>query len=345
MIFYSKILDLILKHRVLSHLLYWVAIIVVSITYGIGYGEPLELAIILEKISIPIQILATYLFLYIQLPLLYVKRYLTFFISFLVSSYIFHVLLHINNDLFFGKKVISYHTNHTLQEILRSTEYYLTYMVDIYMVVFVTAGIKLIKDNLKNKEELEKISSEKAKKEYQYLQSRLQPEFLLNTLNLIEKQSKNNNELAAQSIADLSEVLDYNLYKSDETEVPIMVEYRQIELMTKLIVSNSENIEKLNITQNNLNTNIKVKPMSITKVMDHILNQLDNLNREIQKIIIEVTTLEKTILLDIQIPAIIMNEKSINELKSESYNNTALKNTVINIYTLEDSTNIQIELN
>ena len=342
---YSKILDQILNNRPVSHILYWIATVVISISYGIGYGEPIELAIILEKIALPIQIIATYIFIYIQLPLLYRKKYWVFFISFLIFSYIFHILMHVSNDLWFGKDVISYHTNHTFEQILQSGEYYLTYSVDIYLVVFITAGIKLIKDNLENKKKFEILEAEKAKKEYQYLQSRIQPEFLLNTLQLIENQSTTNNTLAAESIADLSEVLDYSLYKSDKSEISVSAEFRQMKLLAKLLVFNLETIENIHTTESNLLDTIKVKPMSLTKIIESSLVYINQINTDKKTLTFETTAIEGSILFDMLITGISTDEINISKLKIEIEKNSTYANLDIDVHRSNNGSNLQIKLN
>ncbi len=344
MITYSQLLDRIISNRPLSHTLYWTATVIISIIYGFGYGEPLALSIILEKVSLPTQIAATYLFIYVQLPLLFRKKYFIFFISFLLSSYFFHITMHISNDLWFGKKIVSYHSNHTLSEILQSGEYYLTYAVDIYLVVFVTAGIKLIKDNLENKKQFEILEAEKAKKEYQYLHSRIKPDFLLNTLDLIENQSKSNNKLAAQSIADLSEVLDYSLYKSDKTEISLTAECRQMELLTKLLASHSNTITNIEVSRSNLSNTQMIKPMRLTKVLEYIITYIDQVNKNNKSIHLETTSIGKETLIDLQISGIVPDQISLSSLKYISDEKGILKNVTLNVFPTKEGSNLQIEL-
>lgn len=341
---YTKTINAILNNRPASHILYWIATVIISIIYGLGYGEPLALAIIFEKIALPTQLLATYLFIYIQLPLLYRKKYFIFFLSFLLSSYLFHILMHVSNDLWFGAEVISYHSNHNLEEILKSGEYYLTYSVDIYLVVFITAGIKLIKDNLQNKKKFEILEAEKAKKEYQYLQSRIQPQFLLNTLQLIENQSMSNNNLAAQSIADLSEVLDYSLYKSEKSEIALDEECRQLKLFSKLYSAHSKTIFKIQSNQSNLSIEIMIKPMRLIKLLESTLNYIEELNNSTKSVILETTSIEEKILLDIHISGVTEDIFKVSEFRSNLTNNLIKENLKINVFSTNHGCNLQIKL-
>ena len=345
MISTSAILDKILANRVLTHILYWIAIFVIAIIYGYAYGEPFELSLVLKKISLPAQILASYLFIYYQIPLLLKKKTLLFFFSFLASSYFFHIVMHLCNDLWFGKGIISYHPNHTFIEIIYSGEYYLRYAVDIYMVVFVTAGIKLIKDNLENKKEIEYLAAEKAKKEYQYLQSRMQPAFLLNTLQQIELQSKTDNQAAAQSIADLSEVLDYSLYKSDHTSISLIDEYYQMKLYSKLYLASSHTITSLQLSQSNILASQKIKPMSIVNTTERTLNYIDKLDSNNKSIQIEVTTIESVALLDIYIQGTQSQRINIEDLNHSILDSTSNIKMEIDVYPSDEECNIQIKIN
>ncbi len=343
MIFLSLFLDKILSNRVLTHILYWLAIFAIAVLYGLAYGEPLELAIILKKISLPTQIIASYLFVYIQLPLLDIKRYWIFFLSFLLSSYLFHIIMHICNDLWFGKHLVSYHSNHTFLEIIYSSEYYLSYAVDIYMVVFITAGIKLIKNNLEQKKEVESLEAEKAQKEYQYLQARMQPEFLLNTLDQIEQESKSDNHIAAKSIADLSEILDYSLYKTDYQNVSLSDEYRQMELFAKLYVRGSKSISSIVVSLSNISKEGIVKPMTLVKVMGSILNYLEAIHGSNKSLTVETTSIEESILLDLYITGIKIDSISTIDLKLSIDKNIVIDQLEITNYPAKEGHNLQIK--
>ena len=340
----SKLFNSILANRPLAHILYWLAIFMISIIYGLGYGEPLELAITLKKINFPAQVMATYLFIYVQLPLLYRKRYWMFTFSLLASTYIFHIVMHLCNDLWFGKHIISYHSNHTFIEILSSGKYYLTYVVDIYMVVFVTAGIKLIKDNLENMKELESLEAEKAKKEYQYLQARMHPEFLLNTLGLIEQESLKNNDNAAKSIANLSEVLDYSLYKTRLHNISLIEECRQMKIFAQLFVSGSKTITSIQLTESSLSLQAKIKPMTLVNTIDSVLNYIEKVCSTTKSLTLETTSIDGNVLLDIFICEIYIDNINTLKFKSTILENISDTQLDVSTYSTYEGCNIQITL-
>ncbi|WP_347216112.1 histidine kinase [Chryseobacterium sp.] len=82
------------------------------------------------------------------------------------------------------------------------------------------------KDEKENTTQLEK---EKTELELKSLKSQLNPHFLFNTLNNIYSLSISNSDKTSQSISQLSDILDYILYKGQKKWVPVADELRIID--------------------------------------------------------------------------------------------------------------------
>lgn len=271
---FDHILDYLFEHRVLTHVLYWLVFFLFSCFYGLGQGEPFLVSVFLEFVFLPIQIMASYVFMYFQIPLIAKKKYLAFICSIFIFGYIFYVLLHINNDYGLGTYLISGHQQHSFLEILMDGTYVTRFLADVYLVVFLTTGIKLIKNQIENKRLLESIQAEKIKSEYNLLQSKIQPTFLMNALQHIQKKSKTDIESTPETIAQLSEVLDYSLYQSRQEKIPIAKEIEACITYLSLFQKSSDYKKSFVITHDGT-SQLSIVPLTLIHYVDAILQAID----------------------------------------------------------------------
>ena len=267
----NKLFEIVLENRVLAHVLYWCGIIVFNCVYSLGYNRPVLVTLILLSITLPFTIIAAYVFMYWQFPLIQKRKYLLFGLSFMGISYLFSTLAHINYDFGMGTKLISWHKPHDLFQILVEGEFVFSFLVDIYPIVFITMGIKLFKDQYESRSYILKLETEAAFAESKLLISRLQPEFLLNSILLIKKQSVNQQEKTPQTIENLSEILDYTLYKSDQESVSASVELTQLRRYLKLSSDITGHIEFLDFDIQQLDPLFKIRPLTFVRIAEIIL--------------------------------------------------------------------------
>jgi len=268
----EHILNYLFEHRVLTHILYWVLFFIFSCLYGLGQGEPLLVSVILELNFLPIQIVASYVFIYFQIPLLANKKYVLFILYLILFGYAFNVLLHINNDHGIGRFLISGHQQHPFPEIF-TKGFNIRYLVDIYLVVFLTTGIKLIKNQNENRQLIESIKAEKIKSEYNLLQSKVQPEFLMNALQYIQEKSKIDIDSTPETIAQLSEVLDYSLYQSRQDKIAIEKEIDACKTYLSLFQKSSQYEQAFTINQEGVSAKTVV-PLTLVHYLDTIVQHI-----------------------------------------------------------------------
>lgn len=269
----EHIMEFIFSRRPLTHVLYWLVFFGFSCLYGIGQQEPFLVSVFLELIYLPVQIIASYVFIYCQLPLVHKKKYLLFLLSLILSGYIFYVLVHVNFDYGFGTYLITGHQTHSVLNILTDGTYILRYLADIYMVVFLTAGIKLSKDQIENRRLLESIESEKLKSEYNLLQSKIQPDFVLKALKCIQQSSITDIESTPNIISNLSDVLDYNLYQSQKAEISLEEEIKACYTYILLNLKSADSPGIVEIINDHQSKKVVV-PLSILHVIDSFMNLL-----------------------------------------------------------------------
>ena len=283
---FNNIIDYILTHRVVAHVLYWLALFFGALVYGQGMGEMWVVSVIFELIHLPFQIVATYVFIYWQLPLLYKKKYWVFGLLFLFIAYIFVGFIHINNDYGIGTMLSSWHKPHNLIEILTLPTFYLRYFVDLYVVVFITTIVKLIKDHFESRSLLEHLKTEKTKSEYVLLQRQVQPQFLLRSVGMIRDLSVSSPEKVPDLISSLADLLSYNLYQSKDKRVSIDHAFEKMKTYAVLYANGVGNLSKVD-TQIAVTTPETMLPPSIfIHIAEAVLDQYHQREIEAQHVLI-----------------------------------------------------------
>jgi len=267
----NKIFEFVFGNRVLLHILYWLGIIVFGCVYSLGYSRPIIVTLILLSITLPFTIMAAYLFIYWQFPLIQKRRYFIFSLSFIVSTYFFSTLAHINYDFGVGTKLISWHKPHELYDILINGEFIFSFMVDIYSIVFITMGIKLFKDQHESRNYILNLETEAANAESKLLVSKLQPDFLLNALQLIKNQSAEHRIETPKTIESLSEILDYTLYQSNKESVMAAVELEQLSRYLRLCADSSAQIEIADFVTHLIDPSFRIRPLTFVRIVETIL--------------------------------------------------------------------------
>jgi hypothetical protein len=268
----ADIIEFFLKNRVVKHLTFWVAFFIGSLIYGLGLGEMPLVSIYLEIIYLPIQILATYVFMYLQLPLLYKKRYWLFAFSFIVVTYFFSSLAHINYDFGFGTRLSGWHKPHSLIELLTDAEFFFRFFVDVYVVVLMATAIKLVVEYFESRRTIEHLEADKMKSEYVLLQSKMQPEFLLQTLKLIEHKSTEDIDIVPQHIADLSDILDHTLYGSRSEKISVALAIEKLKTYLRLNAAGSDRLNRV-VMINNCSSDHQIAPLCLMKMTEAIVSR------------------------------------------------------------------------
>lgn len=228
--FLEKLLDLHRRRRWLTHLLFWAAVLLVSVSSSKYYdgkagGYGFEFAS--DFFYMIPEMLAAYLVAYVVMPkLIYRRMYLTGAVAFLLIAYLASALGRV-----FIVKVdeplagIAPKAFETYGEILTDIPKLLyVYFFQIFAVVFLFICLKTLKDQALTRQRALVLEKEKTETELKLLKAQLNPHFLFNTLNNIYSLSFTSQERTSASIARLADILDHILYRSHERSVPISAE-------------------------------------------------------------------------------------------------------------------------
>ena len=228
---FSKYIQWFHQNRIATHLLFWLLIVLYYplYAYGIGLANPNRF-IIEYLFYLPIQVLATYFLLYYQMPLLITKKqYQKFVLSIFLSIYVLGTLTHLINDyLIIPILQLNMHQCSPLK-ILTHPHESLGFLFWIYLVAFIAAAIKMVKQRYERQQELTLLEEEKVKAELNYLKAQIHPKFLANTLENLYSLTLKKSDYAPEVIIKLSDMLDHMLYRCNDEQVLLSKELELIE--------------------------------------------------------------------------------------------------------------------
>ena len=222
----NNILHSIQHNRVLLHTLFWLSTLVVYPIYALGFEEPVIVAFLEKLFDLPAQILATYFLLYYLIPkYIYTKKYVLFFLLFILSAIFFCRLAHLIDDYIAAQYLTPYHDIHSIQEILThpfSNVWDKAW--DVYLTVLLVAIIKFVKDRFKEKEQLAQLQKEKASAELNLLKAQINPRILTKSLRQLQYLATQQSDSAPEMVLKLADILDYMLYQCNDATVRLKKE-------------------------------------------------------------------------------------------------------------------------
>lgn len=226
-----SILDSILQRRWLTHLLFWLGLFLLFAVLAALNSGSIRPHLITYAAFLPAQMLAAYVLNYYQLPrLLYKKKYLLFTISLLLSIYVFSALGRICVVHIAEPYVRTDFVQESISEILTDTLYlFSVYFTTTYIYAFIMVLIKAVKRRFEENQRIELLEKEKITNELKFLKGQIQPHFLFNTLNNLYALTLSKSDLAPVVVLKLSDLLDFILYQSHQSSIPIVKEIELIQ--------------------------------------------------------------------------------------------------------------------
>lgn len=223
------------KKRWFFHLLFWISILVMFTGIDVSeYSSDWQRLLVSNALALPVMILATYTTLYIILPILLKrKEYGKFLISFFFAAFAFGLLQRAVAQYIICPVVWCKSLDHGLWVFYKIA----FNIINIYVVVLAGTAIKLLKIALQNEYARQLLEKEKLKAELKFLKSQIHPHFLFNTLNNLYALTLTNSSKAPEVVLKLSSLLDYMLFESNVSTVPLSKEIS--------LINNYISLEKL----------------------------------------------------------------------------------------------------
>ncbi len=230
--YFSSIIEYVQNRTWLAHGLFWISILLIQSFGSQSFYGQLDYIFVHKLIMLVPKMMAAYALIYYQVPkLLYKKKYLLFFISFVLSSYIFSVIarvmvVHIVESLIRTQPF----TQESIPEILGDVyKLYFKYYLGVYFPAILLFILMLVNESMEKKTVLEQLSKEKFSAELNFLKGQIHPHFLFNTLNNLYVLTMQKSEKAPETVLKLSEMLDYMLYQCNDNKVTVEKEMQLIQ--------------------------------------------------------------------------------------------------------------------
>lgn len=231
----ERIVNFINRHKVLSHVIFWLVVYLLLLAkdnpYGAGvYDEerlPMWKLIPTDLLHMLFSVGLAYFYSYRILPRLFKARnYAGIIVEFAVGSYLIsaisrvlvvHVLEPLTRPRPFPQE--------SLWEIFTDVhKLFWGYYLFSISVALIFIFMKLMKDQYEANRRTLTLEKQQSDMELSALKAQLNPHFLFNTLNNIYALSLLQSSQTSPSIARLSEILDHLLYRSSGRYVPVSQE-------------------------------------------------------------------------------------------------------------------------
>lgn len=211
------------KIKTLKHILFWISIFLFYI-FSSTSRELFVLNIETTSFKLPLLMLAAYSFNYWQVPkYLDRKKYVAFAISMVLIITFMVVLFRVMGYYYLDRFCVDGPYP------LISLEDFPLYMFSFHFPALIMYFYKVYKEQQIERERLHQLEKEKVSTELKYLKAQLNPHFLFNTLNNLYSYVITKSPKAPDMVLQLSEILDYILYKSQNKHVSLEEEIKTIE--------------------------------------------------------------------------------------------------------------------
>lgn len=267
-------LDRILKNRVLTHILFWIIILILQSQVFLYTGYTLKVISVYTLAILPSILIAAYLLVYYQIPkYAYKKKYLKFIGSVLLSMYLLTVLARLLT-VFVAEPLVGVvddtsSINMLLLVLFSVDRLARNYLLPVYIAPAIMASIKLIKQRSEERRRLDELEKEKTMAELNFLKAQIHPHFLLNTLNNIYALTLKNSAKSSESILKLSEMLTYVLYRCNEKYVLLKDEIKLLDNYIALEKLRYGPDLKITFEKDINDRNIKIAPLILLSIVEN----------------------------------------------------------------------------
>jgi hypothetical protein len=219
----------IFKSRVVQHLAFWFAMVILyTVNYTLGPGA-YPRRYIDAVLYLPSHMIFAYVQMYRLVPkYLLKKKY---------NSYILYSFLFLTISIFYAHMVGTSMMIWKMKIFTSFPKYIIAYGRSAFSLLpsaGLAVAIKLFKEWFRQREHALKAENEKVKIELESLRSQIHPHFLFNTLNNLYSLTLTSSASASVVVVHLSDLLRYMLYECKEPEVPLEKELQMLKKYVEL---------------------------------------------------------------------------------------------------------------
>ena len=272
--FFESILKFHKKHRVLTHILFWVTILFWGSLFEYfnekNENHSLPKILLIDFLNNFAKIPTAYFVVYFLFPRVFdEKKFVSSFLFFIVGGYIFYIIISIIRIKVFPLIDITFVEADPIKSLFSNPK-------GFYQFFFLKnlgggASMLLIKMLINHNEVQQKaltLEKQKAEIELKLLKTQLNPHFLFNTLNNIYTLSLLNSPKTSESIARLSDILDYILYRCNGKTVRLSSEISLLENYIALEKLRYDERLRLNIIKN-IEKDTEIAPLILVSLVEN----------------------------------------------------------------------------
>lgn len=251
------------KKKLLGHFFFWAVFFLFYISSSTS-RESFVINVETTLFKMPLLILAAYSFNYWQVPkYLNQKRYAAFAVSMILIIGLLVVLFRVMGYYYLDKFCIDGPYP------LLSFEDFPLYMLSFHFPGLIIYFYRVNKEQQKEREHLYVLENEKVSTELKYLKAQLNPHFLFNTLNNLYSYVVTKSPKAPDMVLQLSEILDYILYKSQNRYVSLEEEVKTIENYIALEQIRYGDRLKVSFDKENLKKPTQISPLLLLSMVEN----------------------------------------------------------------------------
>ena len=209
------------EYKYLIHVSYWLFIV---LFFGYFWGSiyhNFSTTLTNELVLLPAKMAATYIYVYLTIPLLLLKR-----------KYLLFILISLSSLIIFGiiQRILIYYILTPLNPVYDPTlplfdRYQIMHLIiDINTVTVIPIGARIAQAWYKSLMETQELERAKLEAELNFLKNQIQPHFLFNTLNNLYGLIVAKSDKAESLLLKLSEMLRYMLYQTNVDAIDLSEE-------------------------------------------------------------------------------------------------------------------------
>lgn len=302
--------------RFLLHLLFWLAVYLFFIIFFGRSSRDYSVTIIFVSMLLPLSIATTYFLNYFLIPrYLFTKKYSRFtlfvFYTFVISIWL---------ELFISLGVFIFITNYQSEKMNPSSFDGWLLMVGLYFIIIIAVAIKLVRRSFQIQKKNTELDSRRfqmelklKEAELKLLKAQVHPHFLFNTLNNLYGLTLEKSDEAPKLVLQLSEILDYILYRCNDKQVPLQEEIANLKNYIEIEkIRYSEKLELKTDFPKKIET-LKIAPLILLPFVENAFKHGVSNFPGVAFVTIKISLLEKTLIFTIK------NSKNPLAKKTESY--------------------------
>ncbi len=237
----SKVYNFITGTKWVYHSLFWFTYTL--FWHVVASPQPFTpIAITISTMFLLVDAGAAYINLYYLMPrYFYPKKYFKYTIGLILNIALFVCLMigawAIMESAIFGQD-FGFPSSYATQSIIGS----------VIGVFAITMMIKLAKRGIETDKKNEALEKEKLSTELKFLKSQLNPHFLFNALNSIYFMIKKDPDLAADALANFSDMLRYQIYDCNDSKISLKKEVEYLENFIRISKLRKREDFKMNVS-------------------------------------------------------------------------------------------------